>query len=332
MRGHRVARRAVACAPDTPVAGLASTRSQKLPGPRSGAALRNERQGLRTDLGRVNAEIRSTRTFTTETSGYEREAKEQRARLSAVGLFSAEGHDPGVCPVCTSRLTAPPPSVAAIERSLSDLSQQLETVEAKILDYKCDWRRCSVKKPRSRIVCGKISFASRPARVKTKSYAFSRKISFFKRERLARLHNTSKPRRQVRAPPPCRILWSCKGACRSFRAGTRSRGYTREVECVPEHHRTIHDRYSEALELEHRGSHLRLDIRNLTVVADTLDGPVPFFRMGSGENWVGYHVMAHLALHKWFRQKNRPVPGFIIFDQPSQAHYHPSQERGRLSR
>jgi hypothetical protein len=48
--------------------------------------------------------------------------------------------------------------------------------------------------------------------------------------------------------------------------------------------------------------------------------------MGSGENWVGYHVIAHLALHKWFRQKNRPVPGFIIFDQPSQAHYPPERD------
>ena len=71
--------------------------------------------------------------------------------------------------------------------------------------------------------------------------------------------------------------------------------------------------YSEALELEQRGSQLRLDIRNLTVVADTLDGPVPLYRMGSAENWVGYHVLAHLALHKWFRQKRRPVPAFIIF-------------------
>jgi hypothetical protein len=84
--------------------------------------------------------------------------------------------------------------------------------------------------------------------------------------------------------------------------------------------------YSEGLELEHRGSQLRLDIRNLTVVADTLDGPVPLSRMGSGENWVGYHVLAHLALHKWFRQKSRPVPGFIIFDQPSQAHYPPDRD------
>ena len=48
--------------------------------------------------------------------------------------------------------------------------------------------------------------------------------------------------------------------------------------------------------------------------------------MGSGENWVGYHVLAHLALHKWFRQKDRPVPSFIIFDQPSQAHYPPEQD------
>jgi len=48
--------------------------------------------------------------------------------------------------------------------------------------------------------------------------------------------------------------------------------------------------------------------------------------MGSGENWVGYHVIAHLGLHKWFRQKGRPVPGFLIFDQPSQAHYPPEQD------
>jgi hypothetical protein len=84
--------------------------------------------------------------------------------------------------------------------------------------------------------------------------------------------------------------------------------------------------YSSELDLEHRGNQLRLDIRNLTVIADTLDGPVPLYRMGSGENWVGYHVLAHLALHKWFRQKRRPVPSFLIFDQPSQAHYPPERD------
>jgi hypothetical protein len=39
--------------------------------------------------------------------------------------------------------------------------------------------------------------------------------------------------------------------------------------------------YSAKLELEHHESQLRLDIRNLTVVADTPDGPVPLYRMGA---------------------------------------------------
>ncbi len=90
------------------------------------------------------------------------------------------------------------------------------------------------------------------------------------------------------------------------------------------HYMTV---YSDDLDLEHRGSQLRLDIRSLTVIADTNDGPVPLSRMGSGENWVGYHVLAHLALHRWFRLKNRPVPGLIIFDQPSQAHYPPDKDQ-----
>ena len=94
------------------------------------AGLRSERQGLRTELERVNAEIRSTRTFTTESTGYEHEVKEQRARLSSVGLFTAKEHDSDTCPVCTSKLMVAPPTVEAIGRSLDELSRQLATVEA----------------------------------------------------------------------------------------------------------------------------------------------------------------------------------------------------------
>jgi len=83
--------------------------------------------------------------------------------------------------------------------------------------------------------------------------------------------------------------------------------------------------YSTGLNLEHKGSQLRLDLKKLTVIADTLDGSIPLYRMGSGENWVGYHILAMLSIHKWFRLRNRPVPGFLIIDQPSQAHYPPDQ-------
>jgi hypothetical protein len=44
-----------------------------------------------------------------------------------------------------------------------------------------------------------------------------------------------------------------------------------------------------------------------------------------------YHVLAHLAIHWWFRQRQRPVPAVLVFDQPSQAHYPPElDDEGRL--
>jgi hypothetical protein len=75
------------------------------------------------------------------------------------------------------------------------------------------------------------------------------------------------------------------------------------------------------LGLEHSRFPLRLDLKILTIVADTADGPVPMARMGSGENWVGYHLIAHLALHQWFVQRSRPVPRFLFLDQPSQIYF-----------
>lgn len=79
--------------------------------------------------------------------------------------------------------------------------------------------------------------------------------------------------------------------------------------------------WAKALNLEFSDSPLRLDIKRLTVVADTLEGPVPMEQMGSGANWVGYHLIAHLALHRWFVTKHRPVPRFLFIDQPSQVYF-----------
>lgn len=45
---------------------------------------------------------------------------------------------------------------------------------------------------------------------------------------------------------------------------------------------------------------------------------------------MGYHILSHLALHWWLRKKARPVPAFLIFDQPTQAYYPPDSTEGGL--
>lgn len=71
-------------------------------------------------------------------------------------------------------------------------------------------------------------------------------------------------------------------------------------------------------------------VAGLTVVAETIKGPLMLPNIGSGANWVGYHVVAHLALHKLFRARNRPVPAILMLDQPSQAYYPPERDIGEL--
>jgi hypothetical protein len=46
------------------------------------------------------------------------------------------------------------------------------------------------------------------------------------------------------------------------------------------------------------------------------------WEIGSGANWLSYHVAVVLALHRVFReQSTSPVPGFLVLDQPSQVYF-----------
>tara|TARA_R110000744_G_scaffold35055_2_gene81404 strand:- start:352 stop:2286 length:1935 start_codon:yes stop_codon:yes gene_type:complete len=80
-------------------------------------------------------------------------------------------------------------------------------------------------------------------------------------------------------------------------------------------------RWARELGLEHSEYPIRLDTSKLTVVAEKPSGRTPLYRIGSGENWVGYHLVAYLALAKWFIEQDRPVGRFIFFDQPTQVYF-----------
>jgi energy-coupling factor transporter ATP-binding protein EcfA2 len=86
--------------------------------------------------------------------------------------------------------------------------------------------------------------------------------------------------------------------------------------------------YAARLGVENAGRSVRLDVRKLTIVADTLDGPRTLRQIGSGGNWVGYHIAAHLALHRFFVQQKRPTPRILMLDQPSQPFSEGKQREG----
>lgn len=291
------------------------------------ASLRNTRQALRRELEKVNEEIRSTKIFTSESSGYESEVKEQRARLSSIGLVRDTKCDEKMCPLCDSSLNVPIPTISKISESLNTLNEQLDAVEAE--NPRLQLRLASLQGDRE-----KIEDALRENQMQINHRMRENEIHRVQQDNfILQARTTGKIQQYIEVARDADDDSALKSAIAAAQQRVAILEAELDMDDVREKLNTFLNiiggymtHYSTELDLEHKGSQLRLDIRNLTVVADTLDGPVPLYRMGSGENWVGYHVLAHLGVHKWFRQKNRPVPGFIILDQPSQAHYPPEKD------
>lgn len=83
--------------------------------------------------------------------------------------------------------------------------------------------------------------------------------------------------------------------------------------------------YIRKFEAEFRDYQARFDLAHITIIFDRPERPVPMSRTGGGENHLAYHIAALLALHLFAAKNNRPIPRFLLIDQPTQV-YFPSEQ------
>jgi hypothetical protein len=83
--------------------------------------------------------------------------------------------------------------------------------------------------------------------------------------------------------------------------------------------------YINRFEAEFRDYPARFDLAKITIIFDRPERPVPMSRTGGGENHLAYHLSALLALHLFAARNNRPIPRFLMIDQPTQV-YFPSEQ------
>jgi hypothetical protein len=294
--------------------------------------LEERRRTLRGQLQELREEISDVAKLNRETSEFEVEAKEQQARLASIGLVKQPDADSTVCPLCDSHLSIPVPSVMEIRQSLSGIESQLTSV-----------RRDSPRL-QGRLAALEARRTELEEDLRSVQRDLATRIQDNERLRIQQEHFTEQARVSGRIAYYLENVSVVATDSRLAQALERLRAQIAELELALDDE-TLQSRldtalnivntdlteYARELKLEHGDNPLRLDRKNLTVVADTVDGPLALSQMGSGENWVGYHVAAHLGLHKLFRRRKRPVPGFLLLDQPSQAHYPPERdENGRI--
>lgn len=77
------------------------------------------------------------------------------------------------------------------------------------------------------------------------------------------------------------------------------------------------------LDSERPNDPVELNVDDLTIRVTGTSGRSDFlWEIGSGANWLSYHVAAMLALHELFlSMKASPVPSLLVLDQPSQVYF-----------
>lgn len=308
----------------TPIAAVATT----LPDGAEFRRLSEERAKLLEEQRRIREEIAGVRAFETDERGFSREATEQQSRLKSIGIFggSSSGH---ACPVCARELPdeQQPPSVEAVESTLASLASRLDSVtraapqiERAIAELEQKLQGVQERLTGNRAQMEAIRQADERLSEIHDEHAKSAhvlgRISLYL-ESMPDLPDTKALEEQAAS------LRSQVDALEEELSDERIRDRLDSVLSIVAQRMTAAARQ---LDLEHSKFPLRLDLKKLTIVADTVDGPVPMDRMGSGENWVGYHLIGHLALHRWFTERGRPVPRFLFLDQPSQVYFPPEKD------
>ena len=293
--------------------------------------LENEVRSLHRQLDDVQNDIRATRHFMREQTSYSREVSEQRARLVSLNLYTGTAGADDICPLCNAHLETPTPAVADLSSSLRELDRRLEAVgaerphlqerldalgkkrsdiEVAIVSTQRNLERAYMDNEKARVQRDQVI---ERARVVGRISAFLDQTNLAdERGELDMLVDAARRRVEVLAE-------------RVSAEDVEERVYT-FLNLIADHMTGN----AVGLDLEHAEGRIRLDLKKLSVVAETVAGPIPLNRIGSGENWVGYHVVTLLALHRWFRERDRPVPGILVFDQPSQAHYPPEADQSDI--
>jgi hypothetical protein len=77
------------------------------------------------------------------------------------------------------------------------------------------------------------------------------------------------------------------------------------------------------LDSERPNDPIKVDYKNLTVIVSSDDGRDDYlWEIGSGSNWLAYHIAATLAFQIFFSNTAMSsVPNFIVYDQPSQVYF-----------
>lgn len=285
-------------------------------------ALEYEQQQLNQRRNFIKTQLREANDYAVRETGFEQAVAEQSYRLKSVGLFKKFEVVNHQCPLCDKPLEGESTFQVIIKSALQDLSSKLDgvgrskpRVSGFVSKLQEDLRQVNISIGRIRSSIGQIRGQdNEQAKFADLNHLRARltgKVSLYL-ESISWSDDVSAQQSQIALLDEKISELSEKLDPTELKERLES-----QLECIAEDMTA----WAKILGLGYSNNRIKLDASKLTVVASTPDGPVHLDKMGSGENWMGYHVVTHLALAKWFIERSRPVGRFLFLDQPTQVYF-----------
>ncbi|MEV6534896.1 DUF3732 domain-containing protein [Streptomyces sp. NPDC051639] len=294
------------------------------------AALQERRIQLRAELGEISEQRQFLIRQEAEEDSYTQLVQRGVSRLHAVDLLPADTGpraESAACPLCGSHLPQPDRAVADMHRTLDDLRNQLTSVgtvrprREQTLRELAD--QADTAREELRGVEGALNSLAELEVGRTRFRAQAEEQAFLRGRidvHLSQLPDTGDNYEGSLMQLRSAVAFA-QATVDDLEAELDTEAMQDRLDHALNYISTDMTDYAQELKLEHSARSVRLDVRKLTVLADTDDGIRPLLRIGSGENWVGYHLVAHLALHRFFTLHQRPVPRMLLLDQVTQPFY-----------
>lgn len=281
------------------------------------------RSSLITEQRRIRDYIAVARSFQGTESNYQREAGEHQSRLRPIGIFADVEHTKH-CPLCTQLLVKEGgvPAVSEIQQSLLKVTSRLESVSRPTPQM--DKAIANLQEQAAKLQQQLTQNRTEMEAVRLINEALGEEQDLVNRK----AHLLGRLSLYLEGLPDFPGTQDLVRQAAELRRSISILEIELSDDQIQEKLGSIVSllgqkmtQWARELKLEHSTHPIRFNLKKLTIAADTPDGPITMDKMGSGENWVGLHLIGHLALHTWFAQKDRPVPRFLFLDQPSQVYF-----------
>lgn len=290
--------------------------------------LTQERRDLRERWQQLNDALAMVDRWHQQGHAFTGELHLQLDRLKTLDLLGPEGedHPAGVCPLCTRPLDAPDPSaaeIAALTRHLADELSHAETLQPVREEH-----RRSLENQRDAVAERLRLNGAQLKEINTSDERMRNlqdqqvRVAYVQgriaQERAASGELADDDVRRLRND-----LTLAQERVEALQDMVDEDDVTAETERRLTDVATLMTPWAQRLSLGQAATaeEVRISLSQLNVIVRRSEGRLPLTRIGSAKNWIGYHLVAHLALHTYFLRERRPVPRFLMLDQPTQAFF-----------